>query len=444
MPFISKAQELRRQNDGLHAKMCGMLELQEKETRVLTDEENAEWNRMDDEYLAREKVIEKNEKLDTRERERGQLDTRTAGRENTDTAAAPDPKKDADRRALRAFIGESPGAWDTETRELIRENQQAAPPEARAMGQAYVLSGRRDLAKRKPEQRVLTAAANPTVAEEFMRELDVALLDFAGIAQAARFINTATGADMPWPTINDTANAGHLLAEDSAAATNVDPTIAAVTFQSFLYTSDIVLIPNQLLQDAAFNMESELATLLGIRLGRIMNTHGTTGDGSSKPRGIVTALLADTTPFTPASATAISYLDLVGLQHALNPAYRNKPSTAWMMHDNIVMALKKLLDTNGMPLWATSIDVKQPDKILSHPYFINQAMDDTIAEDKETVIFGDMSKYIIRRVMNPVLVRFNELYAAKFQTGFGMFDRWDSDLVDAGVDPLIVMSHNLA
>jgi HK97 family phage major capsid protein len=276
-----------------------------------------------------------------------------------------------------------------------------------------------------------------------MRELDVALLDHAGIAQAARIIETDTGADMPWPTIDDTGNSGHLLAELSAAATNVDPTIAAVTFGSWLYTSDIVLIPNQLIQDSAFNIETEIARLLGVRLGRILNTDGTLGSGSSKPRGIVTALMADTTPVVPVAAAALSYLDLVEVMHAVDPAYRNQPKVAWMFHDQILMALKQMLDDANRPIWAGGIAVREPDTILGKPYFINQAMDSTIAEDKETVIFGDFSKYIIRRVLNPILIRLNERYAEYYQTGFVMFDRWDSDLVNGAADPLAIITHNL-
>jgi HK97 family phage major capsid protein len=71
-------------------------------------------------------------------------------------------------------------------------------------------------------------------------------------------------------------------------------------------------------------------------------------------------------------------------------------------------------------------------------------MDSTLVEDNESVLFGDFSKYVIRRALNPVLMRLNERYAEYFQTGFVMFERWDSDLIDAGGDPIKVISHNLA
>ncbi len=448
---ISKASKSRELNDALHDKMCALVKKQEDEKRKLTPEETQEWDRMDAEYETRIAEIVRYETLEKHEIESARLDERHAGRElpepgNGDGNDERELKKKSDRKVLRAFLSQHPNKWDTETRDLIHKNQENVPPEASAMGDGLVLQGRRDLALHptdawvQMEKRVLTAAGHETVAEEFMRELDVAALAFSGIDQAARFVNTATGADMPWPTADDTANSGRLLVEDAAAA-DLDATFAAVTFGAFLYTSDFAKMPNQLLQDSAFNLESEVARMLGIRLGRIRNTHGTTGTGSSQPRGIVTAVLADTTPVIAASATAIAYEDLLDLQHAVDPAYR--PRGAFMMHDSIVKILKKLLDLDGRPLWASGIAVREPQTILGHRFFINQAMDSAVVEDAESILFGDMSKYIIRRVINPTLVRLNERFAEKYQTAFIMFDRWDSDLVDAGTGPIQILSHNL-
>jgi HK97 family phage major capsid protein len=115
-----------------------------------------------------------------------------------------------------------------------------------------------------------------------------------------------------------------------------------------------------------------------------------------------------------------------------------------MFHDKILEALKKLADSTGRPLWAPSITVGEPDRLLGHPWFINQDMDSTIVEDNETILFGDFSHFVIRRALNPVLLRLNERYAEFFQTGFVMFERWDSDLVNGAANPLRVITHNLA
>ena len=418
--FISKAQEYRRDNDVLHGKMLALVQKAEDEKRGLTTEETEEWDRMDAEFVARQADIEKHEKLETREKEAAELDARRAGREGGSGGNAR-PDKEAVGRALRAFCSQTSDMWSDEDRAVIHQRYKEMPEEIRAMG----LTG---------------AAGGFTVAEEFMTELEKAMLSFSGILQAARQINTATGAAMPWPTVNDSGNSGQLLAEGVAADDTTDPTFAAVTFDAFVYSSRIIRVANQLLQDSAFGLETELSLMLGERLGRILNSHGTTGTGSAQPRGVVTAVLADTTPIAAASATAIAYVDLVDLQHGVDPAYRAR-NPVWMMHDSILKAIKKLIDSDGRPIWGAGIAVREPDTILGSRFFINQDMDSTIAAAAESVLYGDFSKYIVRRVQNPVIVRLNERYAEFFQTAFVMFARWDSDLVDAGTGPIQVLQH---
>lgn len=448
---ISEIQALRRKNQETWALNDALLKKAAAEKRGLTPEENATWDKTEKEYDARRLEIEEAEKEHDRQQrhearrlELERLDPRRAGREGD-----PDPEKTQDRkaqeRALRAFITQAPNQWDEETRGLIARNQQLVPLEARQMGHGFVLPGRRGYVfGSEMEKRALTAAANATVAEDFMRELDVSLKDYAGIAQAARIVNTDTGADMPFPTMDDTGNIGALLAEGSAAADNADPTLAAVTLQAFLYTSKIVRVPNQLLQDSAFSVDSYLPQALGVRLGRILNNHGTLGTGSSQPRGLITAILADTTQLTAASATAIAFGDIVNLYHAVDPAYRQGPKVGFMMHDDILKVVEKILDGNNRPIFRPATDaIGSVATIYNRPIYINQDMDNTVAEDKESIVFGDFNHYVIRRALNPVLMRLAERYAEYFQTGFVMFDRWDGDMVGGAGRALRLLSHNL-
>lgn len=419
--FISKAQEFRRLNAELHAKMCAIVQLGETENRDLTSEEGQEWDRMDAEYVARVAQIAQHETLEVRDREQNALDSRRAGREPGGAGAAAEEQRASVNRAFRNFCGQNPSEWDEETRTIIQNRRAALPPEVRALG----LTG---------------AAGGFTVPEDFMTELDKALLSYSGIAQAARMINTDGGAAMPWPTVNDSGNAGALLAEGNAAADDVDPTFDAITFDAYVYTSKILRVANQLLQDTAFPLESELALMLGERLGRIMNTHGTLGTGTSQPRGVVTAVIADTTPIPAAGAAALTYNDLIDLQHGVDPAYRAR-NPVWMMHDTILSIIKKIVDGDSRPLWSAGLAVREPDTILGHRFFINQDMDAVLQADAESILFGDFTKYVIRRVQNPVLVTLRERYAEYFQTAFVMFSRWDSDLVDAGTGPIQVLQH---
>ena len=59
-----------------------------------------------------------------------------------------------------------------------------------------------------------------------------------------------------------------------------------------------------------------------------------------------------------------------------------------------------------------------------------------MAANAKSVLFGDFNRYIIRDVMDLMLVRFGELYMGSGQIGFTAFARADANLQDAGMHPV--------
>ncbi|MBN2024075.1 MAG: phage major capsid protein [Pirellulales bacterium] len=268
------------------------------------------------------------------------------------------------------------------------------------------------------------------VPEGFVRSLEVALLAFGGIRQAAEIFRTETGEPTPWPTMDDTTNEGELVGESKEVAT-ADPKVGQVLFHAHKYSSKAVLVPQELLEDSAFDLPSILGAMLGERLGRITAKHCTTGDGNGRPFGIVPAA---TVGKTTAAATAITYDELLGLEHSVDPAYRIDSS--YMMHDNVILALRLLKDENGLPLWQSNIAEGRPDRLGGRPIFINQAMDASLVANAKTVLFGQLSKFKIREVRGVRLYRLQERYREKDQDGFVAFLRLDGHLLDAGSHPV--------
>ena len=106
-----------------------------------------------------------------------------------------------------------------------------------------------------------------------------------------------------------------------------------------------------------------------------------------------------------------------------------------MFHDTTLRTLKNILDKFGRPIWLPGLAVNSPDTILGYRYTINQSMPQ-IAPNATTVLFGDLSKFIIRKVREMQLLRLVERYADFGQVGFIAFSRVDSNLVDAGTHPI--------
>lgn len=281
-----------------------------------------------------------------------------------------------------------------------------------------------------------TTAGGFTVPEGFVNQLEISLLAFGGMMQVAEIMDTATGNDLPWPTVNDTGNEGEIIAEGGSIGSSVDPVFGQIIFKAYKFSSKLIQISTELLEDSAFNMASLLGGFIGTRIGRHGNNKFTLGSGSSEPTGIVTAASVGVTTTTNA---ALEDVDVVELVHSVDPAYRVGPSVGFMMHDNIILEVRKLKDANDQFIWRAGLELGTPDRLLGYPVTVNQNMASALATTAKIMVFGDLSKYKIRRVRSIRLRRLDELYAANDQVGFVGFIRMDGNLLDAGTDPIKLM-----
>jgi HK97 family phage major capsid protein len=100
-----------------------------------------------------------------------------------------------------------------------------------------------------------------------------------------------------------------------------------------------------------------------------------------------------------------------------------------MMHDNVLLAIRKLQDTLGRPIFSESYIVGEPDRLFGYPVIINNSMASSIATTAKTVLFGDFSKYIIRDALDVQIVRLDERYAEYGQVAFTAFLRTDAKVL---------------
>jgi HK97 family phage major capsid protein len=205
------------------------------------------------------------------------------------------------------------------------------------------------------------SAGGYTVPDEMMRALEVSMLAFGGVRQAATVIRTSTGAALPIPTSDDTSNKGAILNENSAASAQ-DITFGQLVLDSYKYSSKYVLVSVELLQDSSINVPEFIGRALGERIGRITNDHFTTGTGSSQPNGIVTASSVGVTATSLTTTTTYSFM--MDLVHSIDPAYRTNGK--FMLSDAALKMVRKILipqysgDTAGAPLWQPNFAVGVP------------------------------------------------------------------------------------
>jgi HK97 family phage major capsid protein len=277
------------------------------------------------------------------------------------------------------------------------------------------------------------AAGGYTIPQGFVAALETALLYFGPMLQVADVLRTDTGNPLPWPTYNDTGNTGVLLSEQTTVGASVAATYAAITFNAFKFSSQLIQISEELINDSAFDLATEVGSQCGMRLGRVGNTYLTIGTGTGQPQGIVTGA---TLGKTCASAIAITFDEVIDLEHAVGLAYR--PRMSYMTLDSTVNALRKLKDTQGRYLWQQFANSGQPDLLNNRPLYINQDMA-PIATTNKTILAGDFSKFKIRMVGEVRARRLSERYADTDQEAFISFMRMDSKVLDAGTHPIVYL-----
>lgn len=268
-----------------------------------------------------------------------------------------------------------------------------------------------------------------TVPVELANQIIKAMKDWGPMydEDVCTVLNTASGNQINLPTIDDTAvpavkhTEGTALTDDGGS----DATFAQKRLDAYVYDTEFVKFSMELAQDSVFNMESLLGTLLGERLARIANKELTVGDGTGDPNGVATA---SSLGRTAAATGAITADEIIDLLHSVNSAYRRSPKARFMFADTTLAAIRKLKDGQGNYLWQMG-DVKtsQPGTLLGYAYSINDDMD-ALAAAKKVMLFGDFSKYFVRKVGSPVIGVLRERFWPDL--GIAGLIRFDGELGD--------------
>lgn len=325
-------------------------------------------------------------------------------------AARRDPRY---AQAFRNWIRHGPAGLSTEERYALATGVFEHGSESRALGTAP------------------GAAGGHVVPQDFYERIERAMLDFGGMLQAGcTILPTENGRDLPIPMGNDTGNVGAIVEENPAEAIGEEDTaFTQVTLEAFMYTSKIVRVSLQLLQDSAIDMEQYLANILAERIWRVLNNHLTVGTGNGQPMGVVTAAAEGKVGQSP-----LTVEDLMDLEHSVPRAYRTRAK--FMASDSTIKALRKMKDQDDRLIWVPGIALRQPDTILGYTYIVNDDMPEMTELGARSILFGDFGKYFIRKVREFQLIQMREQYAPYLQVGFLGFCRWDGDLIDAGTHPI--------
>ena len=182
----------------------------------------------------------------------------------------------------------------------------------------------------------------------------------------------------------------------TVGAANDEGTAAfeGIEIKAYDYRLPVIPLSLTLLEGSDADIQGAIVALLTEHIARGLTklalTGGTAADG-------VSALVPKVVVATAASATAITYSDLVDLLAKVKAPHSSQGVASWVMNSATRAALMKVLDQNGRPIFIESAREGEPDRILGRPVVIDDAMDD-IGAGKTPILFGDLKKYVMRIV----------------------------------------------
>lgn len=371
--------------------------------------------------------VERERKLEEADRRREALET------------APDPRRPSGEGDARgADDGEGPSYRDA-FHEMLRCHGEigAMRPEARAV----LRQGYREVPAEQRAQTSGTASAGGyTVPTELLNQIIVSMQAFGPMYDPAVMteIVTSGGGELQMPTVDDTASTAvaHTEGATLADAGAKDVSFGQKVLNAFAFNTEWIRVSRELDDDSIVAMETFIGGLLGERLGRMANAQLTTGTGAGAPNGIVTASSQGVPALSP---TALDFDEILDLEHSVDPAYRVGPKVGYMMNDTTLLAVRKLKDGQGNYLWQMGNVLSGiPSTINGRPYWINQNMASP-ATGTRPIIFGDFSKYYVRKVGSPLI---GALQDKDFWPGFGIagYIRFDGELGDTAAVKHLVMA----
>ena len=260
------------------------------------------------------------------------------------------------------------------------------------------------------------------VPDEFEATLVQALEEENIFRQLAKIITTSSG-DKKIPVVASKGTASWV--EEEGAIPESDDAFGQVSIGAYKLAT-MIKVSEELLNDSIFNLENYIAKEFARRIGAKEEEAFFIGDGTGKPTGIFNATGGAALGVTAASATAITFDEVIDLYYSLKSPYRK--NAIFTMNEATVKAIRKLKDGNGQYIWQPSISAGQPDTVLNKPVRTSTYIPN-IAASAKTIAFGDYSYYWVADRQGRSFQRLNELYAANGQVGFRATQRVDGKLI---------------
>ena len=221
------------------------------------------------------------------------------------------------------------------------------------------------------EKRATLVPSVNTVPVDFLGRVMVLARLVGPYLETSEVFNRTSGEDLRIPVMTAYATATEKGA--GVALDESQPTYSSLLIQ-MAKQGFITKLANELISDAGFDIEANIAEQAGVAIGTRVN---------AIVHAAVTAVAG--VGGTAGTATAITADELIDLQFSVDGLVRTLPGAGYMVNTSTLGAIRKLKDDDGA--YILNPVVGGPSTILGLPVFENPAVD-SIESGKTAVYFG--------------------------------------------------------
>ena len=220
------------------------------------------------------------------------------------------------------------------------------------------------------EKRALVASAN-TVPVNFLDQVFNLAKLVGPYLETSEVFTRDSGADLRIPVMSGYSTANEVTEGSAIAESN--PTYSSILLQP-AKQAFIVQLSNELVADAGFDIEANIAEQAGVAIGTrantVIHTAVTAVAGSGVTAGTTDAITAD---------------ELISLAYSVDGMARMLPGAGYMVNTSTLGAIRKLKDNDGR--YILDVVAGGPTTILGMPVYENPAVAD-IGTGNKAVLFG--------------------------------------------------------
>jgi len=245
-----------------------------------------------------------------------------------------------------------------------------------------------------------SAGGGFAVPEEISREIERLELKFSPVRRLVTVVQVGTSDYKELVSLRGTTSGW--VGESGSRTATLTPTLREITPTH----GELYAYPQASewsLDDIFFNVEAWLANEVAEEFAQEEGTAVISGNGTSKPTGMLNTVPVSTADFASPLRAAAAYQfiasaaspdalladSLIDVVYLLNSMYR--AGATFVMNSTTMGAVRKLKSTTNEYLWQPGLANGQPDRLLGYPFETWEQMED-IGANKHPVAFGNFRR----------------------------------------------------